>query len=149
MVECIICPCHLTSRWAEINPLILKNKTCTIFLYYFSDINITLQLLETVIWIFTLHFKPIALRKTKTAYSFGLSECNRVNKEKACKQNKLVHFQGKQLCHVHFCLLTFGQLLKEKQLRPFWQILSLRVMLTFGRALLFREVNRKSPSCSP
>ena len=27
-------------------------------------------------------FNPIALRKTKIAYNFGLSECNRVKRER-------------------------------------------------------------------
>ena len=43
------------------------------------------------VWALTSHFNPIALRKTKIVYNFGLSECSRV---KVLQQSFLCDGQG-------------------------------------------------------
>ena len=51
-----------------------------------------------------------------------------------------VHFQGKQLCHFHFCLLQLGSTLKEKE-----QILSCKNRPYFGWVLSSREASKRTP----
>ena len=89
-------------------------------------------------WHITALLIPVALRKAKIVCNFGLFECKRVKKKLItntrvffffwntllCHKwmllllvNKWVHFQGKQLYHLYFCLPSqFESTLIEKTL---------------------------------
>ena len=58
---------------------ILKKKN-----YEFKNLKISKQSFNGLIQISWVIFNPIALRKAKIVYNFGLSECNRVKMGKHC-----------------------------------------------------------------
>ena len=67
-------------RVHNFNFILRQVGTCLCFTAIFTKGNIFYDSFFFVPWMIKL-FNPIALRKAKTAYSFGLSECNKVKRD--------------------------------------------------------------------